>query len=136
MAKDDQHAGSSSAADEKRWSSLNNILVYKRMNDSMSWTGEELRKIAVKTQDKLTAMTRSLDKAKYEIHRLRKTPHRHQSTMETQRIDIITYRGNFGGLEYMYDDIRAQLEEANSGEPRNPEQRGLGSYQQAGWSDR
>ena len=31
----------------------------------------------------------------------------------------------------MYDDVRAQLEEANSGEPRNTEQRGLGSYQQA-----
>ena len=42
--------------------------------------------------------------------------------METQRIDIITYRGNLGGLEYMYDDVRAQLEEADSGEPRNPEQ--------------
>ena len=122
MNLDNQYDISSSAFDKKRRSSLTHILVYKMMNDSLRWTGEELRKIAVKTQDDLTAMTRSRDEAKYEIHRLRKTLHRHQSTMETQRIDIITYRGNLGGLECMYDDVCAQLEEANSGEPRNPEQ--------------
>ena len=59
MAKDDQHAGSSSAADEKRWSSLNHILVYKKINDSLSWTVEELRNIAVQTQGNLDDRTRS-----------------------------------------------------------------------------
>ena len=33
--------------------------------------------------------------------------------METQRIDIIAYRGNLGRLEYKYDDVPAQLEDAN-----------------------
>ena len=33
--------------------------------------------------------------------------------METQRIVIIAYRGNLGRLEDKYDDVRAQLSEAN-----------------------
>ena len=58
MTEDDQDAGTPSAADEKRWSSLNHILVYKKINDSLSSTVEELRNIAVQTHGNLDDRTR------------------------------------------------------------------------------
>ena len=63
----------------------------------------------VETQDDL----QQIDLDKYEIQRLRKTLHKCESIMEIQQIDLGAYKSNLGRLEVKYNDVLAQLDEAN-----------------------
>ena len=58
--------------------------------------------------------TRSCNAAEDELAKQRKTLRRYESIMETQRADLGTHKSSLGRLEHKYDDVAAQLDEANS----------------------
>lgn len=84
--------------------------LYKKENISLTSSVEELRKVAVQTQDDLNAMIRSCDEAEYEVQRLRKIIHKCECTFY---IDLTAYKGQLRRHEDNYDDVRVQLDEAN-----------------------
>ena len=66
-----------------------------------------------KCQGDLEDRTRSCNAAEEELAKQRKTLRRYESILETQRTDIGTYKSDLKRLESKYDDVVAQLDEAN-----------------------
>ena len=86
---------------------------YFRENNELCSEVEELRKTAQKCQGDLEDRTRSCNAAEDELAKQRKTLRRYESIMETQRVDIGTYKSDLKRLESKYDDVVAQLDKAN-----------------------
>ena len=74
---------------------------------------EELRKTILKGQGDLEDRTRSCNAAEDELAKQRKTLRRYESILDTQRVDLGTYKTDLKRLESKYDDVVAQLDEAN-----------------------
>ena len=87
---------------------------YFRENNELCSEIEEMCKTVLKYQGDLEDRTRSCNAAENELAKQRKTLRRYESIMETQRVDLGTYKNNLGRLESKYDDVVSQLDEANS----------------------
>ena len=86
---------------------------YRKENNELCSEIEELCKTVLKYQGDLEDRMRSCNAAEDELAKQRKTLRRYESIMETQRVDLGTYKNNLGRLESKYDDVSAQLDEAN-----------------------
>jgi len=65
-------------------------------------------------QEDLDYTTRNRDELEREIQGLRTTIRKNSTIMETQRIDLGTYKTGLGRLETKYNDVVAELDEANN----------------------
>ena len=65
---------------------------YKKENDSLCSDIEALRKKLLKSQEDLDMTTRNRNELEYEIQALRTTLRKNSAIMETQRVDLGTYK--------------------------------------------
>jgi chromosome segregation ATPase len=65
-------------------------------------------------QEDLDFTTRNRNELEREIQGLRTTIRKNSTIMETQRVDLGTYKTSLGRLEKKYNDIVAELDEANN----------------------
>ena len=87
---------------------------YKKENDSLCSDIEALRKSLFKSQEDLDMTTRNRNELEYEIQALRTTIRKNSAIMETQRVDLGTYKTSLSRLENKYNDVMAELDEANN----------------------
>ena len=85
---------------------------YKTENDSLCSDIEVLRKQVLKTQEDLDRTTRNRNELEYEIQGPRTTLRKNSTTMETQGVDLGTYKTSLSRLEGKYNDVVTQLDEA------------------------
>jgi len=86
---------------------------YQTENDSLCSYIEMLRKQVLKTQEDQDRTTMNRNELEYEIQGLRTTLRKNSTTMETQRVDLGTYKISLSRLESKYNDVVAELDEAN-----------------------
>jgi len=84
---------------------------YKKENDSLCSDIEALLKKLLKSQEDLDMTTRNRNELEYEIQALRTTIRKNSAIMETQRVDLGTYKSGFSHLESKYNDVVAELDE-------------------------
>ena len=72
---------------------------YKKENDSLCSDIEALRKSLLKSQEDLDMTTRNRNELEYEIQALRTTIRKNSAIMETQRVDLGTYKSANSRLE-------------------------------------
>ena len=65
-------------------------------------------------QEDLDFTTRNRNELEREIQGLRTTIRKNSTIMETQRVDLGTYKTSLGRLETKYNDVVADLDEANN----------------------
>ena len=65
-------------------------------------------------QEDLDMTTRNRNELEREIQGLRATIRKNSTIMETQRVDLGTYKTSLGRLEDKYNDVVAELDEANN----------------------
>ena len=87
---------------------------YKADNDVLCSDIEALRKQGLKMQEDLDMTTRNRNELEREIQGLRTTIRKNSNIMETQRVDLGTYKTSLGRLENKYNDVVAELDEANN----------------------
>ena len=87
---------------------------YKADNDVLCSDIEALRKQGLKMQEDLDYTTKNRNELEREIQGLRTTIRKNSTIMETQRIDLGTYKTGLGRLETKYNDVVAELDEANN----------------------
>ena len=79
---------------------------YKTENNALCSDIEALRKQGLKMQEDFDMTTRNRNELECEIQGLCTTLRKNSTIMETQRVDLGTYKTSLGRLENKYNDVR------------------------------